>query len=66
MPNRIAILITLASEYLFGMFYSAEPDKENTNIERTYDEFIAMLKMTGLKRSLSAGTRLRLFQGSAI
>ena len=60
MPNRMAILITLASAIFIWYMFSVLQNqiRENTNIERTYDEFIAMLENDGIEEVIIDGDKI--------
>ena len=60
MPNRTAIIITLLSAIFIWYMFSAITNqlKESTNIEQSYDEFIAMLDDEGIEEVIIDGDRI--------
>jgi len=59
-PNKTAIIITLISAIFIWYMYSVVQDqiKENTNIEKSYDEFMTMLSNDELDEVVIDGDRI--------
>ena len=60
MPNKTAIIITLIAALFIWYMFSVIQDqiKENTNIEKTYDEFMTMLDLEELEEVILDGDRI--------
>jgi cell division protease FtsH len=60
MPNRTAIIITLLSAIFIWYMFSAIQNqlRESTNIEQSYDEFIAMLDKEDIEEVTIDGDRI--------
>ncbi len=60
LPNRTAIIITLVAALFIWYMFSVIQDqiKENTNIEKTYDEFMTMLDLEELEEVILDGDRI--------
>jgi cell division protease FtsH len=60
MPNRTAIIITLISAIFIWYMFSVLQNqiKENTNIEKTYDEFMTMMDNDEIEEVIIDGDRI--------